>query len=324
MSVSPCINEHAMAIANPCTPLLQHAADAATIKLVNASSQPPPATEQQPDVLEVLTQQLAEQHIPFCFPSQPLTPAPLSELSTGHLTQAASSYLLDRYLLDVPACTTPPALITEEPQQQASPQSMHHLPTIPDRHSADTQTLAPRHQQHLVSRQLEHAELASSVPACAFMVSACRQHQTQPQAQWTPAELCQAPHFACVQELASRTLLESHRCLDSTCQSAEVLRLQSSKGQTWKGLALRQAFMGQALDHSDEASVQDAAGGGGLLHGGAEDGGEGGGPSRCFHEHMPLLTAQCFTHMLLCEHGPFTVSTRWSANQECVPSKQAL
>lgn len=82
--------------------------------------------------------------------------------------------------------------------------------------------------------------------------------------------------------------------------------------------------MGQALDHSDEASVQDAAGGGGLLHGGAEDGGEGGGPSRCFHEHMPLLTAQCFTHMLLCEHGPFTVSTRWSANQECVPSKQAL
>ena len=86
-----------------------------------------------------------------------------------------------------------------------------------------------------------------------------------------------------MQELVSRTLLESHRCRDSTCQSAEVLRLQSSKGQTWKGLALRQAFMGQALGHlDDEASVQDAAGGGGLLHGGAEDGGEGGGPSRCF------------------------------------------
>lgn len=86
-----------------------------------------------------------------------------------------------------------------------------------------------------------------------------------------------------MQEMASRTLLENHRYLDSTCQSAEALRLQSSKGQTWKGLALRQAFMGQALGHSDdEASVQDAAGGGGLLHGGAEDGGEGGGPSRCF------------------------------------------
>lgn len=271
-----------MATAGLCIPHPQHAADAATIKLVNALSQPPPATEQQPDVLEVLTQQLADQHIPFCFPSQPLTPAPLSELSAGHLTQAASSYLLDRYLLDVPACTTPPALPTQELQQQVLPQGMHHLPTMPDRHSADTQPLAPRHQQHLKSRQLQHAELASCEPACA-VASTGSQHQIQPEAQWTPTELCHSPHFACMQELASRTLLESHRCLDSTCQSVEVLRLQSSKGQTWKGLALRQAFMGQALGHSDdEASVQDAAGGGGLLHGGAEDGGEGGGPSRCF------------------------------------------
>ena len=57
--------------------------------------------------------------------------------------------------------------------------------------------------------------------------------------------------------------------------------VKSSKGQTWKGLALRQAFLGRdAAQRDGEASVQDAAGGGGLLHGGAEDGGEGGGPSR--------------------------------------------
>lgn len=85
-----------------------------------------------------------------------------------------------------------------------------------------------------------------------------------------------------MQQLASIMLLDSHRCLNSACQSAEVLRLRSSKGQTWKGLVLRQAFLEKALGHSDdEASVQDAVGGGGLLYGDAEDGGEGGGPSRC-------------------------------------------
>ncbi|KAL3141261.1 hypothetical protein ABBQ38_003599 [Trebouxia sp. C0009 RCD-2024] len=101
------------------------------------------------------------------------------------------------------------------------------------------------------------------------------------EAHWQPADLCQSPQFACIQDMASAMLLDRHRCSSSICQSAEVLRLRSSKGQTWKGLALRQAIMGRALGHSDdEASVQDAAGGGGLLHGGAEDGGEGGGPSR--------------------------------------------
>ena len=270
-----------MDIASPCTPLSQHAAAAATPKLESTFAQPPPATEQQPDVLEVLTQQLAEQHIPFCFPSQLLTPAPLSELSTGHLTQAASSYLLHRYLLGVPACTTPPAVLSQEQQHQALPQGMHHLPNIPDRHSAVSQPSTPRHQEHLESRHLQHAK--SCMPACAWVASECNQHQTHCEAQWTAAELCQLPQFACMQEMASRTLLESHRCLDSTCQSAEVLRLRTSKGQTWKGLALRQGFMSQAVGQSDdEASVQDAAGGGGLLHGGAEDGGEGGGPSRCF------------------------------------------
>ncbi|DBB01043.1 TPA: hypothetical protein ACH3X1_000943 [Trebouxia sp. C0004] len=73
----------------------------------------------------------------------------------------------------------------------------------------------------------------------------------------------------------------SCRCCSAICQSAEVLVLKSSKGQTWKGLALRQAFMGRdAAQRDGEASVQDAAGGGGLFHGGAEDGGEGRGPSR--------------------------------------------
>lgn len=52
LSLLPCVNEH-NTIASPCTPLPQHAADAAT---VNAFSPLPPAAEQQPDVLEVLTQ----------------------------------------------------------------------------------------------------------------------------------------------------------------------------------------------------------------------------------------------------------------------------
>lgn len=282
LSLLPCVNEH-NCMASPCPLVPQHAADAAT---VNAFSHLPPASEQQPDVLEVLTQQLAEQHIPFCLPSQPLTPAPFSDSSTGHLTHsAAGHYLLDRYLQDVPACTTPQSLPTQEAKQQASCQSVQHDPVMPDTHSVVSQPMTSRHQQHLQSSHFEHAGLAPCVPACTAMAAAHSQHQISSTAlvtHLTPSELCQSPHFACMQELASRALLDNHRCADRTCQSAEVLRLQSSKGQTWKGLALRQAFMGRALRHSDdEVSVQDAAGGGGLLNGGAEDGGEGGGPSRC-------------------------------------------
>ena len=300
LSLLPCANEH-NTIANPCTPLPQHAADAAT---VNAFSPLPPASEQQPDVLEVLTQQLAEQHIPFCLPSQPLTPV-ASDPSSGDLAHSsAGHYLLDRYLQDVPACTRPQAFPTQEAKQQASCQGVQHETVTPDMHSAVSQPMTSMHQQHLELRHLEHPGLAPCVPTCTATSAAHSQNQTSSAGlvtHLTPAELCQSPYFACMQELASRALLDNHRCADRSCQSAEVLRLQSSKGQTWKGLALRQAFMGRALRHSDdEASVQDAAGGGGLLNGGAEDGGEGGGPSRCTScVCTPVLTAYWSTRVLL-------------------------
>lgn len=179
----------------------------------------------------------------------------------------------------MPACTTPQPLPNQEAKQQAALQGGQHEPVIPDMLSVVSQPMITGHQQHLKSRHFEHAGLAHA------MAAAHSQHQissTGLVTHLTPAELCQSPHFAYMHELASRAVLDNHRCADRSCQSAEVLRLQSSKGQTWKGLALRQAFMGRALRHSDdEASVQDAAGGGGLLNGGAEDGGEGGGPSRC-------------------------------------------
>lgn len=287
VSLLPIFKQHsALAPASQCALLPQHAAaDAATLETGFPRS--PAASERQPDVLQVLTQQLAEQHIPFCLPSQPLTPASLPDSCTGHLTpSAAGHYLLNRYLQDVRVCTTPPY------PAQAAQHALQQGPAAPERHSVVSSLLQSSSHLHTQLQQVQQPQL-DETHALACMshcmntvvgASVHSQHQSPSaglEARWQPAALCHSPHFACIQDMASTMLLDKHSCSSSICQLAEVLRLRSSKGQTWKGLALRQAIMGRALGQcDDEASVQDAAGGGGLLHGGAEDGGEGGGPSR--------------------------------------------
>lgn len=278
-----CKQHSALAPASPCTLLPQHAVADTTTHDLETAFPHLSASEHQPDVLQVLTQQLAEQHIPFCVPSQPLTPEFLPHSSTDHLTPSvAGHYLLDRYLQDVPVYTTPLYLA------QAAHEAQQPEPATPQKHSVVSPPLPSSFHLHLDLQHLQQVQLDEThTLACmsTLVLASAHSQQQSPspglEAPWQPAELCQSPHFACIQHMASAMLLDRHRCMSSICQSAEVLRLRSSRGQTWKGLALRQAIMGRALGHcDDEASVQDAAGGGGLLHGGAEDGGEGGGPSR--------------------------------------------
>lgn len=299
----PYINERnslqqaSLAAQSPYVPFPEHIAHTATADLVSAFAHPATAADQQPDVLDILTQQLAEQHIPFCLPALPLSAACIAGSSdnTGRPTEpTASHFLLDRYFQDVPVqntCTEPacisPISDKEQPQTHShtSLPSLYHEPATIDRHSFPDQQQTPSQQVP----ELQHAEQASvanlQFPGTADML-AQSQHQTPfPSLEVHPlhSDSIHAAPASCLQETASAMLNIPSCCSCITCQSAEVLKVRSSRGQTWKGLALRQAFMGRAMGQTDdEADVQDAAGGGGLLHGGAEDGGEGGGPSRYY------------------------------------------
>ena len=299
------LEQASLATQGPYIPLPERIAHTATTNLVSVFAHPAIAADQQPDVLDILTQQLAEQHIPFCLPAPPLSAACIvgSSANNGHsMDPPAGQSLLDRYFQDVPVCLncTEPACVSpfshkKQPQAHSctSLPSMSHEPATAYRRSiSDRQQMS-----HQRLHELQHASQASvtnvSSPCTAGMLVQS-QHQTPLPcvgAQLLHSDSTHAAPFSCLQETASAMLLKSNSCYPCiTCQSAEVLRLRSSRGQTWKGLALRQAFMGRAIGQTDdEADVEDAAGGGGLLHGGAEDGGEGGGPSRwspvCMHMH---------------------------------------
>ena len=290
--------------------LPQHTLDTATNDLVSTFVCPQTAAPEQLDVLEVLTQQLAEQHIPLCSPSLPLLPARPS-LSSARLRHATDPfdchYLLERYFQDVPTCIEAPHESSQQPlrdQCQAAP--------LQDRLSMHCALgCAPGIQRPAVSCQ----ELPFAQPLHLHLASSCI--ESQHQMLLSPAEahlLSTAQHHSpasiFLQETATSLLFSSSICACSLCQSAEVLRLRSSRGQTWKGLALRQAILGRAVGQSDdEASVQDAAGGGGLLHGGAEDGGEGGGPSRSAIKHDALTNA--LPGCVFIQHTRFAVDSTW-------------
>ena len=224
------------------------------------------ATEKQPDVIDVLSQQLAEQHIPISLPYMPPIPD-CQPGSTGSKTAVHApnvrQALLDRFLADAASPCKANSGSSEKLGQQAS----HGL--FVDVHTAAELDTAS-HPLPLSGTAPEVLSIPSSqLPA----IQAYLQHD-----------------WHC--DRASSMPSSCDRCCSAICQSAEILVLKSSKGQTWKGLALRQAFMGRdAAQRDGEASVQDAAGGGGLLHGGAEDGGEGGGPSRWFASLLPAWMA---------------------------------
>jgi hypothetical protein len=226
------------------------------------------ATEKQPDVIDVLTQQLAEQHIPLTLPYMPLVsnfqPGSTSSKTAANAPNVRQA-LLDRFLADAAS----PCKATSDSTEKLNQQVPHGL--FVDVHTAAELDTAS-HPFPLSGTAPETLSLLSSqLPAMqAYLQHDCGWH-------------C---------DRASSVPSSCNRCCSAICQSAEILVLKSSKGQTWKGLALRQAFMGRDAAHrDDEASVQDAAGGGGLLHGGAEDGGAGGGPSRWFALLLPVWVA---------------------------------
>ncbi len=218
------------------------------------------ATEKQPDVIDVLTQQLAEQHIPLSMPYIPLSSnfqpgfaGSKSAVNAPNVRQA----LLDRFLADA----TSPRMANSGSSEKLVRQVPHGL--FVDVHAA--------------------AELDTT--SHPFPPSGTTPGTLSLPSSKLPAIQAYLHHDSCWH---CDTASSCNRCCSAICQSAEILVLKSSKGQTWKGLALRQAFMGRdAAQRDGEASVQDAAGGGGLLHGGAEDGGEGGGPSRWFALLLP-------------------------------------
>jgi len=225
-------------------------------------------TEKQPDVIDVLSQQLAEQHIPLSLPCMPLS----SNFQPGFAGSKAAvnasdvrQALLDRFLADAAS-----------PCMANSGSSERHVTQVPHGLFVDVHTAA----------ELDTAShpfpLSGTAPETLALP--CSQ---------LPAIQAYIHHDSCWHcDRVSSVPSSCSRCCSAICQSAEMLVLKSSKGQTWKGLALRQAFMGRdAAQRDGEASVQDAAGGGGLLHGGAEDGGEGGGPSRWFALLLPAWVA---------------------------------
>ncbi|KAA6428614.1 MAG: hypothetical protein FRX49_01489 [Trebouxia sp. A1-2] len=234
------------------------------------------ATDKQPDVIDVLSQQLAEQHIPL---SMPFTP-PVSKCqpgSTGRKTAVnaptARQALLDRFLADAASPCKAKLDSTEKLDRQVPHGSFVNMHTAAELDKSS-------HPFPLSGTALETLSLSSS------------------QLQAIQAYLHPDSCWHC--DRASSVPSKCNRSCSAICQSAEILVLKSSKGQTWEGLALRQTFMGRdAAQRDGEAFVQDAAGGGGLLHGGAEDGGEGGGPSR---DEVVLICPVCL------RNGPSSAS----------------
>lgn len=244
---------------------------------VDAPSQHPAVTEPQSHVIDVLVQQLAEQHIPLSLPLTPLMPSSQPGATSNAHDQTMTKpdirlALLDRFLADAASScnldndTTCSSTSTTQVVHQHLPDRLHmgvHVATQLD----TTSQLETVH---------EHKPVLPS-PLATLQL---------------PAIAASFQHNCCWHHIIS-TASSCNRCCSAAGQSAEVLVVRSSKGQTWKGLALRQAFLGRdAAQRDGEASVQDAAGGGGLLHGGAEDGGEGGGPSRC-HTSNSAAVAAC-------------------------------
>ncbi len=218
------------------------------------------ATEKRLDVIDVLTQQLAEQHIPLLLPNMPPVPD-CQPGSTGSKTAVNApnvrQALLDRFLADAASPCIADSGSSEKLVRQVPPGLLVDVHTAAE---LDTSS-------HPLPRSGVAPETLSLPSSQLPAIQAYLQHDS-----------C----WHC------DTASSCNRCCSASCQSAEILVLKSSKGQTWKGLALRQAFMGRdAAQRDGEASVQDAAGGGGLLHGGAENGGEGGGPSRWFALLLP-------------------------------------
>ena len=221
---------------------------------------------EQPHITEVLAQQLAEQHIPLSLPFASVSPD-CQVTSTRSTKPSTKQFLLDRYLASV---------------EHNTPAVLEDTHTLPGNAGLLNQ---PPNRFMDASEQLRFAdpvEASHSQTSLAFK----SEHQTVPATALTEAQLPAIPIFlqqSCNwhSDLANTIRSGCSTTCDYHCQAAEALVLTSSKGQTWKGLALRQACMGRdAIQRDSEAAVQDAAGGGGLLHGGAEDGGEGGGPSR--------------------------------------------
>lgn len=224
----------------------------------------------KPDIVEVLTQQLAEQCIPMPLPYVPSIDSADSQqhnLSTAHLPAKADvpkQFLLERYLDSV----IHNAQLGPEPAEQPSTQSQHL--NIADAASQSDTTLVSTslrisHLHHfpLASAQSDDRSSESARLTCIRAALHSSNSKCNPTAMHRPhGESC-----------------------DCHTTQLETLQFTHSKGQTRKGLALQQALLakfGALSDDVDEASVQNVAvaGGGGLLHGGSEDGGEGRGPSR--------------------------------------------
>jgi len=247
----------------PCVLPPLSTADLATGHLIFVNS--PATTEQQLNVVDILAQQLAEQIIPLSLPLKPAfqTCHPDTASSSALTEPTAKQALLDRYL----ACLQKP------------------IPMRPNNRHSSSQSSHPEHRHSFQSRFIdatEHSQRDSQADnSSGYQQPNATSALTYPQLSATQA--CINVHHSCHRDITGSNSMPSNYeppC-SSTSQSAKALVLTSSRGQTWKGLALRQAFLGRdAAERDGEAAVQDAAGGGGLLHGGAEDGGEGGGPSR--------------------------------------------
>lgn len=221
-------------------------------------------TEKQPDVIDVLTQQLLEQHVPLSLPymcpildCQPGSAGSKTDVNAPNVRQA----LLDRFLADA----TSPCMAKSRSSEKLVRQVPRGL--FVDVHTA--------------------AELDTT--SHPFPISGTEPETLALPSSRLPGIQVYIHHDSCWHcDTANSVPSSCNRSCSAIGQSAEMLVLKSSKGQTWKGLALCQAFLGRdAAQRDGEASVQDAAGGGGLLHGGAEDGGEGGGSSRWFALLLP-------------------------------------